>query len=77
MLWIGDRTRYLESEHLEFASMIDNPIGIKIGPSMDIDDLSKVYDNINPNHEKGKMIFITRLGNKKIEKILPQLINKV
>ncbi len=77
MLWIGDRTRYLESEHIEFAAMIDNPVGIKIGPSMDIDDLSKLYDKINPNHEKGKMIFITRLGNKNIEKILPKLINQV
>ena len=77
MLWIGDRTRFSDSEHIDFVSSINNPIGIKIGPTVDIDDLCKVYDKINPGHKEGRMIFITRLGEKNIERILPKLIHRV
>jgi len=77
MLWIGDRTRHINSEHINFISSLLNPIGIKIGPTFNIDDLCKLYEQINPNHEKGKLSFISRLGAKHIEQILPALINKV
>ena len=76
MLWIGDRTRDPAGEHIEFASHIDNPIGIKIGPEIDIDDISKIYDKINGSHEKGKLIFIIRMGINAIEKKLLQLIER-
>jgi 3-deoxy-7-phosphoheptulonate synthase len=77
MLWVGDRTRFADSEHIEFVSSIDNPIGIKIGPTVNIDDLCRIYDKINPDHKEGRIVFITRLGEKNIETILPQLIDKV
>mgnify|MGYP001498214385 CR=1 FL=1 len=77
MLWVGDRTRFSDSEHIDFVSSIHNPIGIKIGPTIDLDDLCKIYDKINPKHIEGRMVFITRLGEKNIENILPELINKV
>jgi len=77
MLWVGDRTRYENSEHIEFISSIDNPVGIKIGPTVDIDELCRIYDKINPKHNEGRVVFITRLGEKNIENILPQLIDKV
>jgi len=76
MLWIGDRTRDPNGEHIEFASNIDNPIGIKIGPDINLDDFCKIYEKVNFKNEKGKLIFITRLGAEKIENILPQLIEK-
>ena len=77
MLWIGDRTRDPNGEHIEFASNIDNPIGIKIGPNINVDDLCQIYDKINSKNEKGKLILITRLGVSNIEKILPKIIEKV
>ena len=51
MLWIGDRTRQPDGAHVEFQSGIDNPIGLKIGPSITEDEqcrwlLSKI--NIDP-----------------------------
>ena len=77
MLWIGDRTRDPNGAHIEFASNIDNPIGIKIGPNINVDDLCQIYDKINSKNEKGKLILITRLGVSNIEKILPKIIEKV
>ena len=77
MLWVGDRTRDINSEHINFVAKLDNPIGIKIGPTINIDDICKIYDKVNPVHEKGKLILISRFGEKKIEKMLPKLISKI
>ena len=77
MLWIGDRTRKLESAHIKFASLIENPIGIKIGPNFNIDDLNILCEKINPKNEEGKLTLIVRLGEKNIESMLPQLIKKI
>ena len=77
MLWVGDRTRNLDSAHIKFASLIANPIGIKIGPQFNINDLNLLCEKINPNNEEGKLTLIVRLGAKNIEDILPQLIKEV
>ena len=77
MLWVGDRTRYINSEHLDFVSKLDNPIGIKIGPKIKIDDIPLICSKVNPKNEQGKLIFIIRLGEKNIEKMLPKIIEKV
>ena len=77
MLWVWDRTRGLNSAHIQFASLISNPVGIKIGPNININDLNLLCKKINPNNEEGKLVLIIRLGNKNIESILPQLIENV
>ncbi len=77
MVWIGDRTRLIDGEHLEFVSKLDNPIGIKIGPQIKMDDITKICSKVNPSNEKGKLVFIVRLGEQNIEKILPKIIKKV
>ena len=33
MIWIGDRTRQPDGAHVEFARGVQNPIGLKCGPS--------------------------------------------
>lgn len=33
-VWIGERTRGMEDFHVNFASLIGNPIGLKIGPGV-------------------------------------------
>ncbi|WP_460427238.1 3-deoxy-7-phosphoheptulonate synthase, partial [Azotobacter armeniacus] len=38
MLWIGDRTRQPDGAHVEFLRGVSNPIGLKVGPSMDPDE---------------------------------------
>ena len=77
MLWIGDRTRFDGSAHVEFMRGIGNPIGMKCGPSLEPDALIKMLDLLNPNKIPGRMTLITRFGHDKVESGLPPLIRAV
>ncbi|KAF2102447.1 phospho-2-dehydro-3-deoxyheptonate aldolase-like protein [Rhizodiscina lignyota] len=76
-LWIGDRTRQIEGGHVEFFRGLENPIGIKVGPSMKADELVELLDVVNPSKEIGKVTLITRYGEKKIESMLGSHIEAV
>jgi 3-deoxy-7-phosphoheptulonate synthase len=45
-LWIGDRTRQLTGAHVEYFRGIRNPIGVKVGPSMESEELVRVLDGM-------------------------------
>jgi len=77
MLWVGDKTRQPCSEHIKFLATLNNPIGVKIGPQFHLDELDQLVNQLNPNNEVGKLIFIIRLGLKNIKRILPKIIKKV
>jgi 3-deoxy-7-phosphoheptulonate synthase len=77
MLWIGDRTRFEGSAHVEFLRGIGNPIGMKCGPSLEPDALLKMLDTLNPGRVPGRMTLITRFGHDKIEAGLPPLVRAV
>jgi len=77
MLWVGDRTRQLEGAHIEFVKGIENPIGIKVGPTSDPEEIVKIIDQINPKNEPGKVTLICRMGADKIDSHLPSIIQKV
>lgn len=62
LLWIGNRTRQLDSAHVEYLKGIENPIGIKVGPKMDPRELVALIIKLNPHNEPGKIVLITRLG---------------
>ncbi len=76
-LWIGDRTRFHGSAHIEFMRGIGNPIGVKCGPSLEPDDLLGLLDTLNPAREPGRITLITRYGYDKIEVGLPKLVRAV
>ncbi len=77
MLWIGDRTRDLNDAHIEFLRGVHNPIGCKIGPSMQEDELIKLIDALNPNNEEGRLNLIVRMGASKISEYFPKLLRRV
>jgi 3-deoxy-7-phosphoheptulonate synthase len=77
MLWIGDRTRFDGSAHVEFLRGIGNPIGVKCGPSLEPDLLLRLLDTLNPGRVPGRMTLITRYGHDKIESGLPKLVRAV
>ena len=77
MLWIGDRTRFEGSAHVEFLRGIGNPIGVKCGPSLEPDALLRMLDTLNPGRVPGRMTLITRYGYDKIEAHLPKLVRAV
>lgn len=76
-LWIGDRTRFEGSAHVEFLRGVGNPIGVKCGPSLDPDVLLRLLDTLNPARTPGRITLITRYGHDKVEGHLPRLIRAV
>ncbi len=77
MLWIGDRTRQPDGAHVEFLRGVQNPIGLKCGPSITTDDLLKLIDILNPENEAGRLTLIARFGAGKVGDHLPALIRAV
>lgn len=77
MLWIGDRTRQTDGAHVEFLRGVSNPIGVKCGPTMTIDDLLRLLDILNPWNEPGRITLISRMGSDKVDGHLPTLIRSV
>lgn len=75
--WIGMRTANLNSAHIEFLRGIENPIGIKVGPNVNVSSLVEIINILNPLEEEGKIVLITRLGADKIDELLPNIINEI
>jgi 3-deoxy-7-phosphoheptulonate synthase len=76
-LWIGDRTRQPDGAHVEFLRGVANPIGMKVGPSMEPDELVRLTETLNPANEKGRLTLISRMGADKVEAKLPGLLRAV
>ena len=76
-VWIGDRTRQPDGAHVEFCRGIENPIGLKCGPSLKADELIKLCNILNPKNEAGRLTLISRFGANKAEEFLPKLIKAV
>ncbi|MEX1063426.1 MAG: 3-deoxy-7-phosphoheptulonate synthase class II [Balneolaceae bacterium] len=77
MVWLGNRTRGLDDAHVEYMKGIRNPIGIKVGPPFDQDEILELIQKLNPTHEAGKIVLITRFGAEEVEKELSGLIRAV
>jgi len=77
MLWIGDRTRDLNEAHIEYFRGIENPIGCKVGPTMEEDELIQLIEILNPNNEEGRLNLIVRMGANRIQDYFPKLLKRV
>ena len=76
-IWIGERTRQLDGAHVDFASKVRNPIGVKLGPKSTVEDALALIAKLNPDDEPGRITFITRMGAKTIREVLPKLVEGV
>lgn len=76
-LWIGERTRQLDGAHIHFFSKVQNPIGVKLGPTTTVDDARALIDVLNPEAEPGRLTFITRMGAGRIREVLPGLVEGI
>ncbi|MBS0246322.1 MAG: 3-deoxy-7-phosphoheptulonate synthase class II [Proteobacteria bacterium] len=77
MIWIGDRTRQHDHAHIEYARGIKNPLGLKCGPSLKVDDLLRLIDTLNPDNEPGRLTLIGRFGAEKVGEHLPAFVRAV
>ena len=77
LLWIGDRTRQPDGAHVEFMRGLENPIGLKCGPSLDPGELVRLIDILNPANEAGRLVLYARMGADKVGQGLPPLVRAV
>ncbi len=77
MPWIGERTRALDGAHVEFFRGIENVVGVKLGPKVDPQAALGLFACLNPTNERGKLVAITRMGAKDVERSLPPLVEAV
>ncbi|MBB1118144.1 3-deoxy-7-phosphoheptulonate synthase class II [Stenotrophomonas sp. W1S232] len=75
--WIGMRTAALDGAHVEYLRGVVNPIAVKVGPSVQPDQLLRLIDVLNPNDEPGRLTFIHRMGADVIADKLPPLLRAV
>lgn len=73
-LWVGERTRHLDHAHIEYFRGINNPIGVKIGPGVSPDEILAYCRILNPHHTPGRLTFISRVGWKQVDLVLPRLM---
>ena len=77
MVWVGDRTRQADGAHVEYCRGINNPLGLKAGPTLAHDDLLRLIDILNPGNEAGRLTIICRMGDEGVMEKLPPLIRAV
>ena len=77
MPWIGMRTAFPESAHIEYMRGISNPIGMKVGAALSPKDLLELIDILNPENDPGRLTLIARFGHDKIADHLPNMIEAV
>lgn len=75
--WIGERTRAVGGAHIEYARGIANPVGVKVGPTMEPDELLELIQVLAPDNEPGRLMLIHRFGAKNINACLPPLVDAV
>jgi 3-deoxy-7-phosphoheptulonate synthase len=76
-VWVGERTRQLDGAHINFAATIQNPIGVKLGPTTTPELAVELANKLNPDKIPGRLTFITRMGRDKIREALPAIVKAV
>lgn len=75
--WVGERTRAIDEAHIELMRGIQNPVGIKVGPSATAEQVIDLVKRLNPDNRPGKVSLIHRIGSARIEQLLPGLVEGV
>lgn len=75
--WIGERTRSLDQAHIELLRGIENPIGVKVGPTATPEQVIELVKILNPENQPGRITLIHRIGSAKVDQLLPSLVEGV
>ncbi|MBS4100125.1 class II 3-deoxy-7-phosphoheptulonate synthase [Tsukamurella paurometabola] len=76
-LWIGERTRQLDGAHIAFMELINNPIGVKIGPTTTPEQAVEYVERLDPKNKPGRLTLISRMGNGNVRTALPPIVEAV
>lgn len=75
--WVGERTRNLDGPHVEFFRGVENPVGVKVGPTAGVEEVVRLVERLNPEDEAGKVVLIHRMGARDVAVRLPGLLEGV
>ena len=76
-LWVGARTHQEDHAQIEFVRGIQNPLGMKVSPAVEPDELIRLIDVLNPENEAGRLTLISRMGHGNVEENLAPLVRRV
>lgn len=57
--------------------MIDNPVGIKLGPKVTPEEAVAYARKLDPHREPGRLTMVARMGHDKVREVLPAVIKAV
>ncbi|WP_406423246.1 3-deoxy-7-phosphoheptulonate synthase [Streptomyces sp. NBC_00842] len=75
--WIGARTCEPDGAHVRFLAGVANPVGVKVGPGTDPGQLAELCARLDPDHQPGRLVLISRMGADAVRAVLPPLVEKV
>lgn len=75
-LWIGERTRQPDGAHIAFAERISNPVGVKVGPDADGQEIASLVTRLASGRPPGRLSLIVRMGSR-ITTELPRLLDRL
>ncbi|MEU8975588.1 3-deoxy-7-phosphoheptulonate synthase [Streptomyces monashensis] len=75
--WIGERTRQLDGAHVEMVADVVNPVGVKIGPTATVQEVTALCERLDPLREPGRLTLIVRMGADVVSERLPALVEAV
>nr|AHH25586.1 aDAHP synthase [Streptomyces sp. XZQH13] len=75
--WIGERTRQLDGAHLDLVAGIDNPVGVKVGPTTTAAEVTALCELLDPLRDPGRLILVARMGADLVADRLPALVEAV
>lgn len=75
--WIGERTRDIDEAHVELLRGVENPIGVKVGPTATVDQVVEIVRRLNPENRPGKVSLIHRIGSTNVGAVLPNLVEGI
>jgi 3-deoxy-7-phosphoheptulonate synthase len=76
-LWVGERTRQLDGAHVAFLAGVENPVGVKIGPTATADEVVGLCERLNPDRVPGRLTLVARFGAERVREALPPLARAV
>ena len=56
---------WLDGEPIDpLAALIENPVGVKIGPSISPEEAVALVERLDPNHVDGRVTLVSRMGTR-------------
>jgi 3-deoxy-7-phosphoheptulonate synthase len=77
LLWVGERSRQPAGAHVEFLAGVQNPLGVKLGPTATPEETVGLCERLNPRRQPGRLVLFSRMGADRVTETLPPILRAV